>query len=86
MYIDTHFVAQAVRNYYADFMRLKAVQTPPGDIAYVNLLGQLAAELEGEYPGEGGTAVAACSSAITSTFVDMMVLAYPRLFIPPDKK
>jgi hypothetical protein len=51
-----------------------------------NLLGQLSAELEGEYPGEGGNAVAACSSAITSTFVDMMVLAYPKLFIQLDKK
>ena len=85
MYIDTHFVSHAIRNYYGDFMRLKTAQTPPGDIAYVNLLGQLAAELEGEYPGEGGNAVAACSSAITSTFVDMMVLAYPRLFILLDK-
>ncbi len=86
MYIDTHFVSHAIRNYYGDFMRLKTAQTPSGDIAYVNLLGQLAAELEGEYPGEGGNAVAACSSAITSTFVDMMVLAYPRLFILLDKK
>jgi len=86
MYLDTHFAAQAIRNYYADFMRLKTAQTPPGDIAYVNLLGQLAAELEGEYPGKGGNALAACSSAITSTFVDMMVLAYPKLFIPLDKK
>ncbi len=86
MYIDTHFISHAIRNYYGDFMRLKTAQTPPGDIAYVNLLGQLAAELEGVYPGESGNAVAACSSAITSTFVDMMVLAYPRLFIPLDKK
>jgi hypothetical protein len=58
MDVDTHFVAQAIRNYYADFMRLKTAQTPPGDTAYVNLLGEL----------------------------DMMVLAYPRLFIPLDKK
>ncbi len=69
--MDTHFAAQAIRNYYADFMRLKTAQTPPGDIAYINLLGQLSAELEGEYPGEGGTAVAACGSAITSSFVDI---------------
>jgi hypothetical protein len=80
MYMDTHFSSQAIRNYYADFMRLKTAQTPPGDIAYVNLLGQLSAELEGEYPGEGGNAVAAFSSAITSTFVDMMVLAHPSSF------
>jgi hypothetical protein len=86
MYIDTHLAIQAIRNYHADFMRLKNAQTPPGDIAYVNLLGQLSAELEGEYPGEGGNAVAACSSAITSTFVNMMVLAYPRLFIPLRSK
>jgi hypothetical protein len=86
MHIDTHLAAQVIRNYYADFMRLQTAQAPPGDIAYVNLLRQLAAELEGEYPGESGNAVAACSSAITSTFVDMMVLAYPRLFIPLDKK
>jgi hypothetical protein len=86
MHIDTHLAAQVIRNYYADFMRLKTAQTPPGDIAYLNLLRQLAAELEGEYPGESGNAVAACSSAITSTFADMMVLAYPRLFIPLDKK
>jgi hypothetical protein len=86
VYMDTHFATHAIRNYYADFVRLKTAQTPPGDIAYVSLLGQLSAELEGEYPGEGGNAVAACGSAITSTFVDMMVLAYPRLFIPLDKK
>ena len=67
-------------------MKLKASQTPPGDVAYVNLLKQLSAELEREYHGEGGDAVAACGSAITSTFVDMMVLAYPKLFIPLDKK
>lgn len=84
--MDTHFAAQVIRNYYADFARLKTAQTPPGDIAYFNLLGQLSAELEGEYPGEGGNAVSACGSAITSTFVDMIVLAYPRLFIPTDKK
>ena len=81
----THLVIQAIRNSHADFMRLQTAQAPPGDIAYVNLLRQLAAELEGEYPGESGNAVAACSSAITSMFVDMMALAYPRLFIPPDK-
>jgi hypothetical protein len=86
MYMDTHFAARAIRNYFADFMRLKTAQTPPGDIAYVSLLTQLSAELEGEYPGEGGNAAAACGSGITSTFVDMMVLAYPRLFTPPDKK
>jgi hypothetical protein len=86
MYIDTRFAAQAVRNYYAEFMQLKTSQTPLGDLAYVNLLEQLSAELEREYPGEGGDAVSACGSAITSTFVDMMVLAYPRLFIPPNKK
>ena len=84
--MDTHFAAQAIRNYYADFMRLNTAQTPPGDIAYVKLLGQLSAKLEAEYPGEGGTALAACGSAITSTFVDMMALAYPRLFIPLDEK
>ena len=60
--------------------------SPPGDIAYVNLLKQLSAKLEREHPGEGGNAVAACGSAITSTFVDMIVLAYPKLFIPLDKK
>ena len=60
--------------------------SPPGDIAYVNSLKQLSAELERECPGEGGDAVAACDSAITSTFVDMIVLAYPKLFIPLDKK
>ena len=86
MHINTHLAAQAIRNYYADFMQLKTSQTPCGDIAYVNLLKQLSAELEHEYPGEGGDAVAACGSAITSTFVDMIVLAYPRLFIPLDKK
>jgi hypothetical protein len=86
MYIDTRLASQAIRNYYADFMQLKTSQTPPGDIAYGNLLKQLSAELEREYPGEGGDAVAACGSAITSTFVDMIVLAYPRLFIPLDKK
>ena len=86
MHIDTHLAAQAIRNYYADFMQLKTSQTPPGDIAYVNLLKQLSAELEREYPGEGGDSVSAYGSAITSTFVDMMVLAYPRLFIPLDKK
>ncbi|PYT90652.1 MAG: hypothetical protein DMG36_20355 [Acidobacteria bacterium] len=86
MYMDTHFAAHTIRNYYADFIRLKTAETLPGDIAYVSLLGQLSAELENEYPGQGGTAVAACGSAITATFVDMMVLAYPRLFIPLDKK
>jgi hypothetical protein len=60
MPIDTHLAAQVIRNYYADFMRLKTAQTHPGDIAYLNLLRQLAAELEGEYPGESGNAVAAC--------------------------
>jgi hypothetical protein len=86
MHIDTYLAAEAIRNYYADFMQLKTSQAPPGDIAYVNLLEQLSAELEREYPGEGGDAVSACGSAITSTFVDMMVLAYPRLFISPNKK
>jgi hypothetical protein len=46
MHIDTHLAAQVIRNYYADFMRLQTTQTPPGDIAYVNLLRQLAVELE----------------------------------------
>jgi len=80
--MDTHFAAHAVRNYYANFIRLKKAETPPGDIAYVNLLRRLSTELESEYPNEGGNALAACGSAITSTFLDMMVLAYPRLFIP----
>jgi hypothetical protein len=86
MHINTRLAAQAIRNYYADFIQLKASQTPCGDIAYVNLLKQLSAELEREYPGGGGDALAACGSAITSTFVDMIVLAYPRLFISLDKK
>lgn len=86
MYINTRLAAQAIRNYYADFMQLKTSQTRRGDIAYVNLLKLLSAELEREYPGEGGDALAACGSAITSPFVDMMVLAYPNLFIPLDKK
>lgn len=81
MYINTRLAALTIRNHYVDFMQLKTSQIPPGDIAYINLLKQLSAELEREYPGEGGDAVAACGSAITSTFVDMMVLAYPRLFI-----
>jgi hypothetical protein len=55
MPIDTHLAAQVIRNYYADFMRLKTAQTPPGDIAYLNLLRQLAAELEGEYPAKAVT-------------------------------
>ena len=38
MHIDTHLAAQVIRNYYADFMRLKTAQAPPGDIAYLNLL------------------------------------------------
>ena len=86
MDMDTQFVVRTIRNHYADFMRLKTAQIPPGDVAYVKLLGQMSTELEGEYPGEGGNAVAACSSTITSMFVEMMALAYPKLFIPPDKK
>jgi hypothetical protein len=86
MYTSTHLAAQIIRNYYAHFMQLQTSQTPPGDIAYVNLLEQLSAALEREYPGEGGDAVSACGSSITSPFVDMIVLAYPQLFIPPDKK
>jgi hypothetical protein len=85
MYIDTHLAAKAIRNYYVHFMQLQSLQTRPGDTAYVNLLEQLSAALEREYPGEGGDAVSACGSSITSTFVDMIVLAYPRLFIPPNK-
>jgi hypothetical protein len=84
--IDTRFAAKAIRNAYADFMRLKTAQTPSGDVAYVKLFWQLSTELEGEYPGQGGTALAACDSSSTSLFVDMMALAYPRLYIPLDKK
>jgi hypothetical protein len=84
--MDTQFVVRTIRNYYADFMRLKTAQTPPGNVAYVKLLGQISAELECEYPGEGANAVAASNSAITSMFVEMIALAYPKLFIPPDKK
>lgn len=84
--MDTQLVVRTIRNYYADFMRLKTAQTPPGNVAYVKLLGQISAELECEYPGEGGNAVAASNSAITSMFVEMIALAYPKLFIPPDKK